>query len=901
MRRLVLLGLLAVIAIPAGAAKPGADTRITVAQLEQALTAASVAHKSDAAIARQIGSTELSERLTEATLERLSANLKASSKAAMALHLLADQSAFLDPPASELPTMPAPDNVAQKQMLDALRNYASQTVLHLPNFLATRTETRFDNSHASSDNDSALHRVGNSNLEVSIRNDRENSATDQMTSWGEFGALLGMILNDSAHGWVTWSHWEQTPAGPAAVFRYFVPKAASHFAVNIPVLHPEVHISTDPDLDIMKRFGEPEASLPYDPKLKSPHPNSSSNSVVPAKPGYRGSVSFDPSAGTVLRITMEADASDIAPYERAAMMVQYGPVKIGDSSFTCPVRSLSMTVLDLSPRKMPATGGAAEVNCALFNVCVNDDARSEIPPTQWLNETLFTGYHRFAATTRILTGAAAPQGEPTHDEGSLPKPAQEISAATQQAVAIPAAQSRNNSNVATPATEQQFVAEPAASTQQAANPVPVPEQEPPQQTPPRVQAEASVEMSPGAQMNAPQNIGPTIQVNVNRVLVPVVVHDRQGHTVGDLKQEGFQVFDNNKPRVISAFTLEKRGTAEVNAASSPAGGVGPSAAPNATPPAPATPRFIVFLFDDRHLTLGDLAYSQKAAVKALDGALSGPSDRAVVLSTTGNVNSGLTADRAKLQEAIMAVKPQGILRATTTGCIKIDYYQADQIINGQNDSVLQDAVAQLMACTPGQSSEQQAQQFVVTTARAVLAAGLHDVLDTYAFIGGVVGKLATLPGQRTLILISPGFLNVDPAAEAMESRIIDFAAQSNVAIDALDARGVYTTVMSASDEPAGANLVLHDQMRNAAESQSDAPMANLADGTGGAFFHHSNDLDAGFTRLIETPEIAYLLEVSLDGVKADGKFHRLKVKVHRDGVDVKARSEFFMPKPAKGK
>jgi len=31
---------------------------------------------------------------------------------------------------------------------------------------------------------------------------------------------------------VTFSHWEQTPAGLAAVYRYSVPKAASHYTVN---------------------------------------------------------------------------------------------------------------------------------------------------------------------------------------------------------------------------------------------------------------------------------------------------------------------------------------------------------------------------------------------------------------------------------------------------------------------------------------------------------------------------------------------------------------------------------------------------------------------------------------------------------------------------------------------
>ncbi|MDR3677394.1 MAG: VWA domain-containing protein, partial [Acidobacteriota bacterium] len=463
------------------------------------------------------------------------------------------------------------------------------------------------------------------------------------------------------------------------------------------------------------------------------------------------------------------------------------------------------------------------------------------PPTQWLNETLFTGYHRFASTTRILSDTEAP--------------------------------------------------------------------------------ESTV---PSAQMKGPAEMAPIIQVNVNRVLVPVVVRDRQGRAVGDLKQEDFQVFENNKPRVISAFTIEKRGAAEVNAMSGPAGDAEPSAASNAAPPAPAPRRFIVFLFDDRHLIFQDLAYSQEAAVKALDGALSG-SAKAVVLSTTGSTNSGLTADRAKLQEAIMAVKPQGMFRPTTTGCVKIDYYQADQIVNQRNDAAFMDAVRQYDACnhhTQGecgislQAQAANAQQdslqvecikrtppgiYVMTTAREFLVERVRDVLDTYVFIGGVVRKMATLPGQRTLILISPGFLNIDPDAEATESRIIDLAAQSNVTIHALDARGMYTTATSASDDLPGANQAVHDQFRRAAELQADAPMANLADGTGGDFFHHSNDLDAGFKRLTEAPAVVYVLELSLDGVKADGKFHRLKVKVHRDGVDIKARSEFFMPKVGRDK
>ena len=61
---------------------------------------------------------------------------------------------------------------------------------------------------------------------------------------------------------------------------------------------------------------------------------------------------------------------------------------------------------------------------------------------------------------------------------------------------------------------------------------------------------------------------PKIEVNVIRVLVPVVVRDRQGRVVDDLKKEDFQVFDDGKAYPVSRFTIEKRPAMEGNAESS---------------------------------------------------------------------------------------------------------------------------------------------------------------------------------------------------------------------------------------------------------------------------------------------------------------------------------------------
>jgi hypothetical protein len=108
--------------LPIGAAK-----RVTVAQLEQALAAATAAHKADAEKARMIAGMVLSERLSESTLQRLDTQLDAGPQVALAVQLLADQSAFLDLPGSELPTTAAPDQATQLRMFDAAAHYVTET------------------------------------------------------------------------------------------------------------------------------------------------------------------------------------------------------------------------------------------------------------------------------------------------------------------------------------------------------------------------------------------------------------------------------------------------------------------------------------------------------------------------------------------------------------------------------------------------------------------------------------------------------------------------------------------------------------------------------------------------------------------------------------------------------
>jgi VWFA-related protein len=847
-RRLILLVILASLTSIAGASK-----RVTVAQLEQALTAAHTAHKPDAEIAREMGGLELSERLTEATLNRLAAYLNGGSQAALALQLLADQSAFLGPPASEIPTTAAPDDAAQQRMIQAARSYVAQTLPQLPNLFATLTTNRYDDSPYEVKKGgwpvrSGLHLVSTSSREISVFDERANHSTNVssdngqkqsgLVSGGEFGSTLSMILTDTAHGKVAWSHWEQTPTGQAAVFQYSVPTSASHFEVlNSPQRQTSLEGTAAPSGGSRRVSGIET----------KPSGGGSNTSISFSKPGYHGSFWVDPVTGTILRITMDADTKGSGQFRRAAIMVQYGPIQIGESKFNCPVRSLALFI---------AASGA------------NLDPLTRMPgdaATQWLNESLFAGYHRFAATTRIVkdTATAQPQAQPGRFQEVSPP--SESTASPKQEEEVPA--------------ETERASVPDLTALLPAIP-PVPE--------------------PAQPAHDTRETPPSIVVNVNRVVVPVVVRDKQGRAVGDLKKEDFQIYDGGKSQIISGFTVERREVID-SAPGSVAEGAAQVSTPNAPPQEAVLPkRITVYLFDDLHLSPEDLGYLKKIDAKALDGALVG-SDMAAAVSTSGKVNSGLTRDRAKLHDAIMRLEPQSLYTGSAAECPKIEYYEADLIENKHDGATFSKVLSQVFACDPAldrQRDLEVARSMVESATRRVLTVGDQDVQVTLGAIKEFVRRTAKLPGQRTLILVSPGFVSITPEALRWESEIMDLAAQSNLTINALDARGLYTGVTDIRERGGGQII---DPTHLAAMKRAEDVMSELAQGTGGNFFHNSNDLGAGLKSLSDGPEVLYVLELSADGVKPDGSYHRLKVEVDREGVRLQARQGYSAPKQEKNK
>jgi VWFA-related protein len=413
---------------------------------------------------------------------------------------------------------------------------------------------------------------------------------------------------------------------------------------------------------------------------------------------------------------------------------------------------------------------------------------------------------------------------------------------------------------------------------------------------------------------APPPEGIILQLPVNTLLIPVVVRDSQGHAVGNLKQKDFKVFDQGKPRPIAGFTLQ--GSApildgEQAAASSSVSG-GSTSSASSKPAFPAI-QSIVFLFDDRHLGPAEVEQVKTAGVRLLDQPLP-DGERALVLSFTG-VNSGLTHAHAPLQAAIMKLKANQVYRPSAHQCPDIDYYSADQILNKHSKSEWDIAYERAANCShqssamasaaASQGGADDVSQLVRTAATLALETGDEDIRATMDYVRDVIHTMSQFPGQRTLILISPGFYSGTEEGLFLQSQILELAASSHVVISALDARGLYSGMMTASQSTDGsvyANIIgqpVQDRLQSMRENQD--ILAELADGTGGTFFHNNNDLEKGLKTLSAGPAYLYLLELSLQNVKQNGAYHSLKVEVDQNGLKLQCRRGYFAPRPPRKK
>ena len=210
-------------------------------------------------------------------------------------------------------------------------------------------------------------------------------------------------------------------------------------------------------------------------------------------------------------------------------------------------------------------------------------------------------------------------------------------------------------------------------------------------------------------------------------------------------------------------------------------------------------------------------------------------------------------------------------RPTASDCPPMSSYEADLIVNKGDTAALtlaaQDAALCSNLLTNGvvgpngpAGPDRVASNIALTAANRQIQLESQDVKKAMQVLKETARRMATMPGERALILISPGFF-VDDQSRTDETDVIDRAIRANVVIGTLDARGLYAAPPRV-DESSERNL-----LASTAATLDLEILRELAAGTGGVFFENNNDFHEGFRRTSEPPEFIYLLGFSPQNLK----------------------------------
>jgi VWFA-related protein len=335
--------------------------RVSLEELQKLLEV----DESDAEKAKQLSGLELTERLSERRLSSLG-EIVHGKRSRQELRILADASAFLDPPADEIPNEAAPDADAQQRIFSMASSYLRNTIRKLPDLFARRTMVRYQETPMYLEGETSvdyqpLHVTDTSATTVRYRYGFEITETKppkrkpnapELITYGVFGPVLtGLFDAIDKLGEITWSRWEQGASGRLAVFDYAVPLDKSLYQVWLCCL---------PDGDGTEAFQR--------------------------YAGYHVEIAIDPESGAILRLQLLVDLKSTTPMSRSGIVIEYGPVDIGGKTYICPLKAVSI-MRARSVRILSEWGVAFRVYG---------------PYATLLNDISFDGYHIFRSESHVL-------------------------------------------------------------------------------------------------------------------------------------------------------------------------------------------------------------------------------------------------------------------------------------------------------------------------------------------------------------------------------------------------------------------------------------------------------------------------------------------------------------------
>lgn len=382
-----------------------------------------------------------------------------------------------------------------------------------------------------------------------------------------------------------------------------------------------------------------------------------------------------------------------------------------------------------------------------------------------------------------------------------------------------------------------------------------------------------------------------VRITTNLVQIDAVITDKKGQPVVDLQPNEIEIREDGRPQKITNFSyvsLESSGVTPPERLERPVDKTAPPLPPVRLRPDQVR-RTIALVVDDLGLSF-ESTYSVRQALKKFVDQQMQSDDLVAIIRTGGGIGAlqQFTSDKRQLYAAIEKVKWNFTGRGQISAFAPIGADPAAGIPGG-NDA--------------NRDAEGQAGEDIDQFREDLFAVGTLGALNY------IVRGLRELPGRKSIVLLSDG-IRIFNASDPSRSfriltalrRLTDLANRASVVIYTMDARGLQYVGLTAADSTSGMSpdqveQSLSDRRSQLFESQSG--LHYLAQQTGGMSIRNSNDLSGGIKRVLEDQKGYYLIgyrpdDSTFDTVSGRRKFHRLSLKINRDGkFNVRMRNGFF--------
>lgn len=413
------------------------------------------------------------------------------------------------------------------------------------------------------------------------------------------------------------------------------------------------------------------------------------------------------------------------------------------------------------------------------------------------------------------------------------------------------------------------------------------------------QPQAPATQTPTPQAPAPPDAAaqtppapPSFRTDINFVRVDVLVSDRQGNPVGDLRQQDFEITEDGKPQTIQTFKL-------INI--SEGGGATPGMDParpirNAIDEQSEAARddvrlYAVFL-DDYHVRLENSVRAGEPIARFIENRLQ-PADMVGIMYPLWSLNDVLLSrDRSEVAGAIRTFRgrkydytPRNLFEERYAN--QVSTMEAERIRNQVTMSAIKGLIVKLGGLREGRKA-------IILVSEGFTNSLPSQAQDPIAAAPGMPGPGGTGGISRPLDPVGPGqarefsqefFLKTDLLSDLRA--IYEMANRYNTTIYTVDPRGLATNEFDLSRSnvsPAKDQAML---------SGTQDTMRILAEETDGRAIVNQNDLEAGMRQIVRDSSAYYLIGYSSTLSKPDGKFHPITVRVKRPGVQVRARRGYL--------